>query len=427
MAESYAQNYEKKIEAYNRHWKNLNSLLGDNKQTIKTNYQKAYETYNKMRQSFMSNMQKTKLDGVSGKEIQKFKNDINEWYRTIDAPLAKEKIDAGFTELADAVKNNQNIQLMIDHIIKDDIKIILNNKAAQVKPKEDSSSGTIKLRSDSKKVKYKKKWQHITEDYLDQEINKLIEKHPIYANEFNKILGSSPLLGQNQGYDPTDILNKLVKPIVRNKVKDVLGICQKKIQQKSAKGYFYEATVAKMISIFFKDNLDPRVAVVHMGKDNKSADITIDFAEALGQTDKENQTHYGIQVKNYDFKDFNNLNANYSSIYFQRISNKAELLKEFQNLYRGYFTDKIVKNKTKTVLQDKGNSETYSELQAQAMLFLSAEKRLYNILGEENVGYVEQSKFVWTSQLLKTWIAKNRWLCFQSGLNREFTAEIGLL
>lgn len=424
-----AQSYQERIEAYNKHWDNLNNSLGNNKQIIKSNYQEAYQTYNKMRQAFMSRMQKTKLDGVSGKEIQKFKNNINEWYHTIDPPLAKEKINAGFAELVDVVKNNQNIQLMIDHIIKDDIKAALNIKAAQVKPKKDSSSEKIKLRSDSKKVKYKTNWQNITEDYLDEEINKLIEKHPIYANEFNKILGSSPLLGQNQGYDPTDILNKLIKPIIRNKVKETLGICQKKIQQKSAKGYFYEAAVAKMISIFYKDNFDPKVAVVHMGKDNKSADITIDFAEALDQTDKENQTRYGIQVKNYDFKDFDNLNNSYSSIYFQRISNRAELLKEFQSSYSKYFKDKIVNNKTKTVLQDetKKDRENYSMLQAQAMFFLSEQKRLYNILGEENVGYVEQSKFVWTSQLLKTWITKNRWLCFQSGLHREFTAEIGLL
>ena len=411
------------IDNYNRHWKNLNAQLTNS--TIGKNYKEAQSTYESMRKDFMRKLQQTKRDEVSENQIKQFKLMVNNQYRAIDAPLAEQKINDGFKDLTELIENNENIQLMIDHVIKEDLITILDAKASQ-KARKNASDKTIKQKKRRKLTK-QHNWEHITDDYLDNQINKLIEKHPIFASEINKMLKNSSLQ-EPKGYDASDVLSHCIMPIINKKTRDILDICKKDIKMDSSKGYFYEAAVAKAFSEMLQDKLNPKVAVIHMGKENKSADIVVDFSEALNIVDEEEKkkNQHGIQVKNYDFKDFDNLKPD--MLGFQRISNKAKLLEQFQNKYRGYFTKKTTeKNKEYTALIDKNNQDSYTKLQSLAMLFLSEEKRLYNILGENNVAYVGKTGLQWTTALLKTWINHKRWLCFQSGLGKEFTAQIGIL
>ena len=432
-------------QAYKQHREMLyNQLEKGNKKEITNNYQQAQEHYLKLYQHFSAiyrnkrtnndflKLLNHKLKMYKSKNIQGEKQG---WQRVV------KKFDDFLTTNIDGLGLEGKMLDIANNMIEDELKtrgIKINqtkttniNSLKQLKQKNTNLIKKLKQEKDKLNQQAENEgtqWKKALDKKIRDEWNKQLNSKEISEMVLSKI-GTK----KSQYFSVNDIMSFIINPLIKQRKEKILngiGTWSTLSNYNSALGFFYEACAAQAIGEVFEYMSDAKtqgsqVKVIHKAGKNEIEDIVVNFSQILTEEQRKNgyTEDFGIQVKGYDtlkmFDNFFNNNSNpliEDPTKFIRFSNHADMLKDFR----------------KTILPIQGEAniqsqEEYAIIQSEAMAFLSDNKKLFNILGEANVGYIERSGFKWTKDLLKIMINTRQWLCFESRFGHDFTERVGIL
>ncbi len=421
------------IQQYIQDQHNLQQIVTNKYEAdIKQGYGIAQRYYNGIKKAFLRKLRTIKLDGRTKHLEKNFVNQINNKFRQnnqVQDSLARGALQKKYWDLRKSIESylntdngNNGIKKFLDDIIQQEFKDFVNNSNNKqnntiTSTAKSNNNNNTNLATEMEKERTK----------LIEKINRMLQSPQYNAMQHQDLQMSlkNALPGQ---YDATDINNKIIMPMLRNYILKSLNQVVKGIDFPTTYGLFHEAAVYSGLEEIAKGAYDTsKFTLIHTGSKGGIADIEWDFSKSYenisNQSNNKNILTYGMQIKAYDLKNINKFfdkdyqikASDYSLTEFKRISNQAQLLNDFR------LSKKI---KKESGITDQGY---YQQLQAEAMWFLSQKKRLHQIMGENNVAFVEKSGFRWITDILKMMLDNSTYACFKSQFRSDFEAQIGIL